>query len=131
LACRLPGSGRADEYDGVRALMDVVSPSFAKEIFVTARQFAAQEAMAMGRVYRIVAADRLESYVRDDAATIAAAAPLTGSSTKSIVAEALKDGAEREMAWCEKLVDRCFNSVDDVAGRMAFMERRKPVFYGR
>jgi enoyl-CoA hydratase len=63
--------------------------------------------------------------------TIAANAPLTGSSTKSIVAEALKDGAEREMAWCEKLVDRCFNSADDVAGRMAFMEKRKPVFYGR
>lgn len=123
--------GLGYEYDGVRKLMDVVGPSFAKEIFFTARQFTAQEAVAMGLVNRTVADDRLESYVREYAATIAANAPLTVSSIKSIVAEALKDDAERDMALCEQVVDRCFNSADYVEGRTAFMEKRKPVFNGR
>jgi enoyl-CoA hydratase/carnithine racemase len=82
-------------------------------------------------VNRTVADDLLESYVRDYAATIAANAPLTVSSIKSIVAEALKDDAERNIALCEQVVDQCFNSADYVEGRTAFMEKRKPVFKGR
>lgn len=123
--------GLGYEYDGVRKLMDVVGPSFAKEIFFTARQFTAQEAVTMGLVNRIVASDRLESYVKEYAATIAANAPLTVASIKSIVAEALKDDAERDMDLCGQVVDRCFNSADYVEGRTAFMEKRKPVFRGR
>ena len=123
--------GLGYEYDGVRKLMDVVGPSFAKEIFFTARQFTAQEAVAMGLVNRIVAGDRLESYVQEYAATIAANAPLTVASIKAIVAEASKDDAERDMDLCAQVVDRCFNSADYVEGRTAFMEKRKPVFSGR
>ena len=47
--------GLGYEYEGVRKLMDVVGPSFAKEIFFTARQFTAQEALAMGLVNRLAA----------------------------------------------------------------------------
>src|SRR3972149_544925 len=42
--------GLGYEAKGVRKLMDVVGPSFAKEIFFTARQFTAEEAMAMADV---------------------------------------------------------------------------------
>jgi enoyl-CoA hydratase len=123
--------GLGYEYDGVRKLMDVVGPSFAKEIFFTARQFTAQEAATMGLVNRVVPEGRLDPYVREYAETIAANAPLTVASIKTIVAEALKDDAERDMALCNEVVDRCFNSTDYVEGRTAFMEKRKPVFRGR
>jgi enoyl-CoA hydratase/carnithine racemase len=123
--------GLGYEYDGVRKLMDVVGPSFAKEIFFTARQFTAQEAATMGLVNRVVPEGRLDPYVREYAETIAANAPLTVASIKTIVAEALKDDAERDMALCNEVVDRCFNSADYVEGRTAFMEKRKPVFRGR
>jgi enoyl-CoA hydratase len=111
--------------------MDVVGPSFAKEIFYTARQFTAQEALAMGLINRLLPADQLEPYVRDYAAAIAANAPLTVASIKTIVAEALKDESQRDKALCQQVVDRCFNSADYAEGRKAFMEKRKPKFTGR
>ena len=49
--------GLGYEFDGVRKLVDVVGPSFAKEIFYTARQFTVQEAAAMGLVNRVLPAD--------------------------------------------------------------------------
>ena len=123
--------GLGYEFDGVRKLVDVVGPSFAREIFYTARQFTVQEAVTMGLVNRVVPADGLESYVRDYAATIAGNAPLTVGSIKTLVAQALKDESERDAALCKAVVDRCFASADYVEGRQAFMEKRKPRFTGK
>ena len=46
---------------GLKRLVDIVGPSFAKEIFYTARQFDAREAYAMGLVNRVVPAAEFES----------------------------------------------------------------------
>lgn len=123
--------GLGYEFDGVRKLVDVVGPSFAKEIFYTARQFTAQEAVAMGLVNRLVPVESLESYVREYGATIAANAPLTVGSIKTLVGQALKDESRRDPNLCEEVVARCFASADYVEGRQAFMEKRKPKFQGK
>ncbi len=47
-------------YDGIKRLVDIVGPSFAKEIFYTARQFDAAEAYAMGLVNRVVPTASIE-----------------------------------------------------------------------
>jgi enoyl-CoA hydratase/carnithine racemase len=123
--------GLGYEFEGVRKLVDVVGPAFAREIFYTARQFTGQEALAMGLVNRLVPADWLESYVRDYAASIAGNAPLTVASIKTLVEQVLKEESQRDPKLCQDVVDRCFNSADYVEGRQAFMEKRKPKFVGR
>jgi enoyl-CoA hydratase/carnithine racemase len=118
-------------YQGLKKLVDVVGPSFAKEIFYTARQFDAEEARAMGLVNRVVKADELEAYVKKYADTIGENAPMTIATTKFIIGEVVKDESKRDLAKCAAMVKRCFESDDYTEGRRAFMEKRTPVFTGR
>ena len=117
-------------YAGLKRLVDVVGPSYAKEIFYTARQFDAQEAYAMGLVNRVVPAAELESAVKSITDLISANAPLTIKAVKFAVAEAFKDETERDPAHMTEMVEACFRSSDYTEGRTAFMEKRKPVFTG-
>lgn len=118
-------------HPGVKRLMDIVGPSFTKEIFFTARQFDATEALQMGLVNRVVPADKLEDYVRDYAEMISANAPMTIDAIKFTVGELLKDESGRDLAASDAMVDACFKSSDYEEGRKAFLEKRKPRFEGR
>ena len=117
-------------YKGIKKLVDVVGPSYAKEIFFTARQFTAGEAHQMGLINRVVPAAELDDYVRSMAETISANAPLTVNSVKFIVGQVLAEDSRRDLKACDALVARCFASADYIEGRTAFMEKRKPNFTG-
>ena len=117
-------------HEGLKRLVDVVGPSSAKEIFFTARQFTATEALGMGLINRVVPNALLGAFVDDYTTRIAENAPLTIHAAKTVIQELVMPGGP-DQALCQKVVDDCFASEDYQEGRRAFMEKRKPQFKRR
>ena len=115
---------------GIERLMQIVGPSFAMEIFYTARQFNAEEAMIMGLINRIVPSNALTEFCDGYTDRISSNAPLTIRAVKTAVVENLKAPPDRNIALCEEQVSACFASNDYLEGRTAFIEKRKPQFTG-
>ena len=123
--------GLGYKYPGIKRLVDIVGPAFAKEIFFTAGKFTAEDARIMGLVNRVVPEPELEGYVKAFAATIGANAPLTVKAAKMAINAAVQDPDRRRLDDVDTAIKACFASEDYIEGRRAFMEKRKPQFRGR
>ena len=118
--------------ENMKKIIDLVGPAKTKEIVFTGRRYSGEEALAMGLINQLVPADDLDEVVHELATTIAVQTrPLTILATKVIVAEAAKDPGDRDVAYCDELVENCMLSDDFKEGRTAFMEKRPPVFKGK
>ena len=117
-------------YNGLRRCIETIGPVATKEIFFTARQLNATDALRLNMVNAVVADDALEATVMGVANTIADNAPLTIATIKRCTVEILKNEAQHDIAACDAMVAACFASNDYREGRKAFMEKRKPQFTG-
>ncbi len=123
--------GLSYPFESVERLVQVVGPTHAADILLSARTLTAAEALHAGLVNRVVPADALEANTRDYALAIAAGAPLTVAAHKRAIQEALRAPADRDMKSLREAMRRCFDSADYQEGIAAFLGKRPAQFQGR
>lgn len=125
------------DYERIQVFLDIVGPSFTKELFCSGRMVSAQRALAMGLVNDVVQPSELEKAVYGLAEEFATNAPLAVKGHKAVVNTLVKrqiEGSALSEADIEMMYEAqraARESEDAREGRLAFREKRKPVFTGR
>ena len=123
--------GIAYGYDGLKHLVSLVGPSWARLLMYTGMRIDSAEALRIGLVERVFPRGELWGETMAMAETIAQNAPLAIKAAKITIAQVLKDESRRDMETIKAMGNACMDSADFREGRQAFMEKRKPQFRGK
>jgi enoyl-CoA hydratase/carnithine racemase len=123
--------GIAYGFEGLKHLVSLVGPSWARLLMYTGMRIDSAEALRIGLVDRVVADTELWNATSEIARTISGNAPLAIQAAKITIAQVLKDPEKRDLDAIKNIGTACMDSEDFREGRRAFMEKRKPQFKGK
>lgn len=125
--------GLIPSYKWLQHYISIFGFGRAMELVLTGRQYNSRECLEMDLVNHIVEKKDLETYTYDLAGEVARNAPLSIQGTKYIMNRLLDNpipddnDLESFRSWSERAV----KSDDHAEAKLAFTEKRKPVFKGR
>ena len=124
--------GLSYRWSGIKKLVDLVGPAYAKEIFYTARQFSAAEAERMGLVNKVFDQANFMGAVMDYAKTLAeTTSPRSMAVMKAQVWKALFQDFNEALAVGDAEMQKSFSSADFKEGVAHFVEKRAANFTGK
>jgi enoyl-CoA hydratase/carnithine racemase len=106
-------------------LVDLLGPAPVKDMLLTGRFIPGTEALGLGMVNRLEAAEDIDRAVQDYALRIAANAPLTVRATKEMIRRIMA-GRRARPGEDHDLVRMCYTSNDFREGVAAFLAKRPP-----
>jgi len=126
--------GQTFQWEGIQRMLDLIGPTYTKEILLGGGITSAGRAQQMGLVNFAVPTRDVYHTTMALAQEIAEKAPLAVAGTKEIISRLYKsrnNPSAADKADFQAIMDRCINSEDAKEGPKAKLEGRKPNFAGR
>jgi enoyl-CoA hydratase/carnithine racemase len=121
----LPGNG------GTQRLPRLIGANKALEMMVTGESVGPEEALRLGLVNKLFAADRLLEETEAYAHKVASGASLAIAAIKRSVYDGLAMPLAEALAYERQLIEPLFDTADAAEGFRAFAEKRPPVYAGK
>ena len=110
-----------------RRLVQTVGPARASDLLFSGRRVTCAEALAIGLIDRLVAAEQLEATIAAYAGELAALSQYSIRGAKRAIA-AIADGLDEESAAFRAMIEQAAAGEDFAEGRSAFLDKRAPRF---
>jgi methylglutaconyl-CoA hydratase len=102
-----------------------IGPGAARELFLTARQFGAEEAQRLGLVHRVAEEQQLDAGLSEVLKELLAGAPAAQAACKALVRRVAVERAEGIRDFTTSLIAELRGSSEGRAGMAAFLARSK------
>lgn len=123
--------GLGYRFSAIQNLVRAVGAANALDIFLSAERYSAARAKELGLVQYVVPKEELDQALAGYLEKINANAPLTMAAGKNMIKLLTDRTADIDMQEMKRLVIQCFESADYKEGKLAFAEKRQPVFTGK